>query len=60
MAGRVTRNVKIEAEDPKRGMTALELMTICSQASPDMRPTVEISLKGLVKAINLKVEVVPD
>jgi len=54
--GPVTRKVEIEADDTKRGMTALELLTILSQASPDMVPKVEIGLNGRIKKIKLEVE----
>lgn len=56
MKGRITRQVKYEAEDPKVGMTALELMTVCAQAVPGMVPKVEIGLNGRIKAIKLEVE----
>lgn len=54
--GPVTRKVEIEADDPKKGMTALELMSIVAQASPDMVPKVEIGLNGRIKKIKLEVE----
>lgn len=52
----VTRKVTVQANDPKQGMTALELLTILAQAPPDMVPTVQISLKGKIKAISLEVD----
>lgn len=53
---KTTRLVTVEAQDMKAGMTALELMTVCSQAPPDMVPKVEIGLNGRVKKIKLEVE----
>jgi hypothetical protein len=56
MEGKVTRKVEYEAEDRKRGMTALELLTAVSACPPDMVPKVEIGLNGRIKKIKLEVE----
>jgi len=54
--GPVTRKVTVKANDPKQGMTCLELLTILAQASPDMVPRVQIGLNGRIKEISLEVE----
>jgi hypothetical protein len=57
---RVTRDVTVEAQDKKLGMTALELLSILSQASPDMVPKFVVGLNGRAKEIKLKVEYLAD
>lgn len=53
---KITRDVKVEAEDQKLGMTALEILTIVAQAPPEVVPKVEIGLNGRIKAIKLQIE----
>lgn len=54
--GPVTRKVTVTADDEKKGMTALELLTVLAQAAPDMVPKVEIGLNGRIKKIKLEVD----
>lgn len=54
--GKVTRDVRIEADDPKAGMTALELLTVLASAPPDSVPKVDIGMNGRIKAIKLQIE----
>lgn len=54
--GKVSRLVTMEANDPKVGMTALELITIMAQAVPDMVPKVDVGLNGRIKRVKLEVE----
>jgi hypothetical protein len=54
--GPVTRKVTVTADDPKRGMTSLELLTILAQTPEDLVPKVEIGLNGRVKKITVEVD----
>lgn len=54
--GKITRKVKIEAQDPKLGMTCLELLSILAQAPPDMVPKVLVGMNGRIKRVELEIE----
>lgn len=54
--GPVTRKVTVTADDEKKGMTALELLTILAQAPPDMVPKVQVGMNGRVRKITLEVD----
>jgi hypothetical protein len=54
---KVQREVKIEADDRKAGMTSLELRRACEAVPHQLVPTVEITMGGRIKAIKFKVTV---
>lgn len=56
MRGKLTRKVEYEAENPKGGMTALEMLTALSAVPPDFVPKVEIGMNGRIKKLKLEVE----
>lgn len=51
------RTIKIEASDPKAGMTVDELIeAVSGLATVGSHPTVEITFKGRIKAIKIEVD----
>lgn len=57
--GTWVKEVIVEAEDKKNGMTAEEMITILRECPPHMYPKFVVRIPGQVKQIKFEVEMVP-